>query len=80
MAQAVQIIWPEVKVTIGPVIENGFFYDFDSPFTFTEEHLERIEKEMQKIIDSQLSFDSPERISQQDGIQIFSTAWRTLQS
>lgn len=52
MAQAVQRIWPEVKVTIGPVIESGFYYDFDSPFAFTEEHLEKIEKEMQKIIDA----------------------------
>lgn len=30
MAQAVQMLWPEVKVTIGPVVENGFYYDFDS--------------------------------------------------
>jgi threonyl-tRNA synthetase len=52
LAQAVQRLWPEVKVTIGPVIENGFFYDFDSPFTFTEEHFEKIEKEMQKVIDA----------------------------
>lgn len=52
LAQAVQRIWPEVKVTIGPVIENGFFYDFDSPFNFTEEHFEKIEKEMQKIVDA----------------------------
>lgn len=55
LAQAVQSIWPEVKVTIGPVIENGFFYDFDSPFAFTEEHFEIIEKAMQKIIDSNYS-------------------------
>ena len=34
MAQAVQEIWPDVKVTIGPVIENGFFYDFDSLHIF----------------------------------------------
>lgn len=52
MAQAVQRLWPEVKVTIGPVIDNGFYYDFDSPFTFTEEHFEKIEKEMQKIVDA----------------------------
>lgn len=52
LAQAVQRLWPDVKVTIGPVIENGFFYDFDSPFTFTEEHFEKIEKEMQKVIDA----------------------------
>ena len=49
MAQAVQELWPEVKVTIGPVIENGFFYDFDSPFNFTEEHFEKIEKKMEEL-------------------------------
>lgn len=50
MAQAVQQLWPEVKVTIGPVIESGFFYDFDSPFHFTEEHFEKIEKAMADIV------------------------------
>ncbi len=54
MAQAVQQIWPEVKVTIGPVIENGFFYDFDSPFHFTEEHFEKIEKKMEEIVKKDL--------------------------
>ncbi|OFZ15616.1 MAG: threonine--tRNA ligase [Bdellovibrionales bacterium RBG_16_40_8] len=49
MAQAVQELWPKVKVTIGPVIENGFFYDFDSPHAFTPEDLEKIEKKMQEI-------------------------------
>jgi threonyl-tRNA synthetase len=52
MAQAVQSIWPDVKVTIGPVIENGFYYDFDSPFHFREEHFEKIEKSMNQIIQS----------------------------
>ncbi|NQY99985.1 MAG: threonine--tRNA ligase [Bdellovibrionales bacterium] len=50
MAQAVQEIWPEVKATIGPVIDNGFYYDFDSPFQFTPEHLSKIEKKMKEII------------------------------
>ena len=50
MAQAVQELWPEIKVTIGPVIENGFYYDFDSPMTFQPEHLEQIEKKMKEII------------------------------
>lgn len=50
MAQAVQEIWPEVKVTIGPVIDNGFYYDFDSPFAFSEEHFEKIEKKMADIV------------------------------
>jgi threonyl-tRNA synthetase len=50
MAQAVQELWPDVKVTIGPVIENGFYYDFDSPHVFTPEDLEKIEKKMGEII------------------------------
>lgn len=54
MAQAVQGLWPEVKVTIGPVIENGFYYDFDSPFSMTEDHFAAIEKKMQEIIDKDL--------------------------
>ena len=54
MAQAIQEIWPEVKVTIGPVIDSGFFYDFDSPFTFTEEHFEKIEKKMEEIVKKDL--------------------------
>ena len=44
MAQAVQELWPDVKVTIGPVIENGFYYDFDSPRPFHPEDLEKIER------------------------------------
>lgn len=50
MAQAVQEIWPEVKVTIGPVIEQGFYYDFDAPFHFTPEDLLLIEKKIQEIV------------------------------
>lgn len=50
MAQAVQELWPDVKVTIGPVIENGFYYDFDSPRAFTPEDLPRIEAKMKEII------------------------------
>ncbi|MBX3039113.1 MAG: threonine--tRNA ligase [Bdellovibrionaceae bacterium] len=54
MAQAVQSLWPEVKVTIGPVIDNGFYYDFDSPFSMTEDHFAAIEKKMQEIVDKDL--------------------------
>jgi threonyl-tRNA synthetase len=50
MAQAVQELWPDVKVTIGPVIENGFYYDFDSPRSFTPEDLEKIDKKIQEIL------------------------------
>ena len=50
MAQAVQELWPDVKVTIGPVIENGFYYDFDSPRAFTPDDLEKIDKKAAEII------------------------------
>jgi len=49
MAQAVTRLFPDTKVTIGPVIDNGFFYDFDQPNPFTPEDLVKIEKEMIKI-------------------------------
>ena len=42
MARAVQELWPDVKVTIGPVIENGWYYDFDRDEPFTPEDLETI--------------------------------------
>lgn len=50
MARAVQEIWPDVKVTIGPVIENGWYYDFDRQDPFTPEDLGTIEKKMKDII------------------------------
>lgn len=50
MARAVQEIWPDVKVTIGPVIENGWYYDFDRQDPFTPEDLGTIEKKMKHII------------------------------
>ena len=50
MARAVQEIWPDVKVTIGPVIENGWYYDFDRAEPFTPEDLGQIEAKMKEII------------------------------
>ncbi|MCP9481851.1 threonine--tRNA ligase [Shimia sp. CNT1-13L.2] len=50
MARAVQELWPDVKVTIGPVIENGWYYDFDREEPFTPEDLGDIEKKMKEII------------------------------
>ena len=50
MARAVQEIWPATKVTIGPVIENGWYYDFDRAEPFTPEDLGEIEKKMKEII------------------------------
>lgn len=50
LAQAVKRLYPDAKLGIGPVIENGFYYDIDSPTTITAEDLPAIEKEMKKII------------------------------
>ncbi len=50
LAEAVQALWPDTKVTIGPVIENGFYYDFDRDQPFTPEDLATIEKKMAQII------------------------------
>lgn len=49
LAQAVKRLYPEVKLAIGPAIENGFYYDFDAPEAFTPEDLVKIEKEMERI-------------------------------
>ncbi len=54
MAMAVQKLFPKAQVTIGPWIENGFYYDFDSPDPFTEKDLKAIKKEMTKIINRKL--------------------------
>lgn len=54
LAMAVQKLFPETKVTIGPAIENGFYYDFDRPTPFTPEDLKKIEKEMRRIVQQKL--------------------------
>ena len=54
MAQAVKRLWPEVKLAIGPAIDEGWYYDFDAPFTFTPEHLAKIEAEMKKVCKERL--------------------------
>ncbi|MEO5337636.1 MAG: threonine--tRNA ligase [Magnetospirillum sp. WYHS-4] len=51
MAEAVKELYPEVQVTIGPAIENGFYYDFSRPAPFTPEDLEKIEARMKEIVD-----------------------------
>ncbi len=57
LAQAVKRMYPDAKLAIGPAIENGFYYDFDLEHRFTEEDLEKIEKEMQKIIQEDLEIE-----------------------
>jgi len=70
MAEAVQSLYDDVKVTIGPVIEDGFYYDFDSPESFTPEDLEKIESKMQEIVKN----DKPlvrKKVSREEAIDIF---------
>lgn len=57
LAQAVKKLYPEVKLTIGPAIENGFYYDFDSDKTFSIESFPKIEEEMQKIVKADLKLE-----------------------
>ena len=54
LAQAVKRLFPETKLAIGPAIDNGFYYDFDREASFTPEDIEKIEKEMNKIISENL--------------------------
>ncbi len=57
MAQAVKRLFPEVKLTIGPAIDNGFYYDFDTEHAFTREDLDKIEAEMKKIAKENLKIE-----------------------
>ena len=61
MAQAIKRLWPEVQLAIGPAIDEGWYYDFDAPFTFTPEHLEKIEAEMKKICKERLHLERTEK-------------------
>ena len=57
LAQAVKRLWPEVKLAIGPSIDNGFYYDLLAPFSFTPENLSEIEAEMRKIFKEKLKLE-----------------------
>lgn len=58
MAQAVQNLFPNAKLAIGPAIENGFYYDFDiEGTTLSEDNLKDIEKEMRKLVEQNLTFE-----------------------
>ena len=71
LAMAVQELFPDTQVTIGPVIENGFYYDFDRKEPFTEKDLGPIEKKMKEIVnrDEKTSFKV---MSREDAIKLFS--------
>lgn len=69
LAQAVKRLYPQVKLTIGPAIDNGFYYDFDTPVPFTPEMLEKLEVEMKKIVKEELTLEKFE-LSPDDAIKL----------
>lgn len=70
MAQAVQDVFPGAKVSIGPSIEDGFYYDFEYDTTFTPEDLEKIEGRMQEIVKANLTFSRRE-LSREEAVEFF---------
>ncbi len=70
LADAVQRLWPEAKLTIGPPIETGFYYDFDSEHAFTEDDLRSLEKLMGEIISKNDAFVEKE-VTRQEAIAYF---------
>ncbi|KGI78687.1 threonine--tRNA ligase [Oleiagrimonas soli] len=70
LAQAVQRLYPGAQVTIGPVIDNGFYYDFAYERPFTPEDLEKIEAEMKKIVDEKLPVERSVK-SRDDAVRFF---------
>ena len=70
MAQAVQELYPGTKIAIGPAIEEGFYYDFDSEHTFSPEDFPLIEKKMKELIKRNLAFQK-KTLSKEEAIDLF---------
>ena len=70
LAQAVKQLFPDAQVTIGPVIDNGFFYDFSYERAFTPEDLKAIEKRMQKLVSENIEI-SRSVLSRDEAVQFF---------
>jgi len=70
MAQAVKELWPEVKLGIGPSIEDGFYYDFDKKEPFSDEDLANIEQKMREIIAKNEPFVR-EEVSREEALKLF---------
>ena len=73
MAQAVQRLFKDVKLAIGPSIENGFYYDFDTEHRFTQEDFASIEAEMEKIVKENLAL-TKEVVSRDEALKMFKDA------
>ncbi|MCS7203771.1 MAG: threonine--tRNA ligase [Thermodesulfovibrio sp.] len=76
MAHAVKELFPDVKVAIGPAIEDGFYYDFDKEEPFTEEDLSKIEKRMREIIKAKNPFRRKD-IKKQEAVKLFESLGET---
>ncbi len=76
MAQAVKRLFPEARLTIGPAIEEGFYYDFDLPHPLNEEDLKKIEEEMQRIIRENLPIQR-QILSKEEAKKLFSNQGET---
>lgn len=76
LAQAVQRLYGNVQLAIGPAIENGFYYDFDVEKPFSPEDLEKIQKEMEKIVQENLPIERRE-LSRTDAIKMFADKGET---
>ncbi len=76
LAQAVLRLFPDVKYTIGPSIENGFYYDFDIDHNFAPEDLERIQQEMEKIVSENLKVER-KILSKDEAIKFFESIGQT---
>ena len=72
MAQAVKRLFPDVKVAIGPSIDQGFYYDFDKEIPFTEDDLRLIEEEMQRIVDENFFFER-KVLSREEALELFNS-------
>ena len=70
MAQAVQKLWPDAKLGIGPSIEDGFYYDFDKPTPFAPEDLAKIEEAMREIVKKDYRFERQE-LTKDEAIKLF---------
>ncbi|MGZ3407336.1 MAG: threonine--tRNA ligase [Polyangia bacterium] len=70
MADAVKRLWPDAKLTIGPPIDTGFYYDFDVEHHFSDEDLVKLEKLMEEIVDADLPFKEQE-ITREQAIDYF---------
>lgn len=70
MAQAVKQLFPQAKVTIGPAVESGFYYDFDVDHAFSPEDLERIEARMKELAKADLKVDR-QVLAKEEAVQLF---------